>query len=292
MQVTTNRKTTEHQSGTEHQTGTEQKTGLFEHVVVPISGYPPNERAIPVAAAIAKQFHATLEFVSMLYSEVNHVDRTHLLHLLATRVDQAAFTTIEEGTDPAAFILDLMNRLSSLVVLAGGTSVLGLPGSITVDTLRFAARPFVTVGPRISPLWTGPIDRIVVLLDGSHAAEDSLPAAMRWATASGARIELLQVIDIDDVRQASVFAPDALEVGYLESVADSLESEGAARVSFDVLHGSSHRKQSVITQYVGHKNGTIVCMASNGSHHSHSMVASTTLRVISHAEVPVLVVRS
>jgi nucleotide-binding universal stress UspA family protein len=271
---------------------TEVKNGLFEHVVVPISGYPPNERAIPVASSIAKQFRATLEFVSMLYDEVNHVDRIHLLHLLATRVDQGAFTTIEEGTDPAAFILDLIHRTSTLVVLAGGTSILGLPGSITVDTLRFAANPFVTVGPKISPLWTGPIDRIVVLLDGSHAAEDSLPTAVSWARVTGANIELIQVIDIEDVHRARVFAPDALEVGYLESVAESLETDVLSPVSFDVLHGTSHKKLEVISNFVGHTNGTIICMASNGSHHSHSMVASTTLRVISHAAVPVLVVRS
>jgi nucleotide-binding universal stress UspA family protein len=265
---------------------------LFDRIVVPVNGYPPNERAIPIATVLARQLGGEMEFASMLYSDAHREERTQLLHRLASRIHLPAFTTIEEGSDPAAFILDLINRERHLVVLAGGTTILGIPGSITVEAMRFAAHPFVAVGPKIGSFWHGPIERIVVLLDGSPTAESSLVTAVRWAKATGALIELVQVLDPDDVRRASIIAPDVCEGGYLETMAENLEADCSRPVSFEVLHANAHWKVRVINEYVNAHQGSIVCMASNGAHHSRSMVASTTVRMVHDATVPVLIVRS
>jgi nucleotide-binding universal stress UspA family protein len=265
---------------------------LYKRIVVPINGYPPNERAIPVADALATQFGSDVELSSMVFHENYHTERSHLLHRLAVRVSAGSFTTVEGGSDPAAYVLDLINRPEALVVLSGGTTVLGIPGSMTVDVLRFATQPFVIVGPKTDSFWAGPIDHILVLLDGSSVAEASLPAAVRWANALNARIELLQVIDPKDAHAASVLAPDSSENAYLESVCDSLQADARLRIDYELLHASPHDRARAITGYLDRGPTSIVCMASNGSHHSSTMIGSTTLHVIHNSSVPVLLVRS
>jgi nucleotide-binding universal stress UspA family protein len=265
---------------------------LYKRIIVPINGYPPNERAIPVADALASQLGSDVELSSMVFHENYHTERSHLLHRLAVRVHSGAFTTVEAGSDPAAYVLDLINRSDALVVLSGGTTVLGIPGSMTVDVLRFASQPFVIVGPKTDSFWAGPIDHILVLLDGSAVAEASLPVAVRWATQLNARIELLLAIDPKDALEASIVAPDSRETGYLESVCDSLQADTRLRVDYEVLHASPHDRARAITGYLDRAPRSIICMASNGSHHSSSMIGGTTLHVIHNASVPVLLVRS
>jgi nucleotide-binding universal stress UspA family protein len=265
---------------------------MYKRIVVPINGYPPNERAIPVADALATQFGSDVELSSMVFHENYHTERSHLLHRLAIRVHSGAFTTVEAGSDPAAYVLDLINRSDALVVLSGGTTVLGIPGSMTVDVLRFASKPFVIVGPKTDSFWAGPIEHILVLLDGSPVAEASLPVAARWASQLNARIELLQVLDPKDVLEASILAPDSSEVGYLESVCDSLQTDVRLPIEYEIVHAPAHDRARAITRYLDRAPRSIICMASNGSHHSSLMVGSTTLQVIHDASVPVLLVRS
>jgi nucleotide-binding universal stress UspA family protein len=269
-----------------------EEAAWYGRVIVPINGFPPNERAIPVADALVRQHGGDVELSSMLFTGTYHADRIHLLHLLATRVHSGVFTTVAEGSDAAAYVLDLINQPNALVVFAGGTTILGIPGSMTVDVLRFASQPFIVVGPKIDSFWSGPVERIVVLLDGSSAGESSLPAAVRWATQLNARIELLQVLDADEADRASAVAPDASQVGYLKSVSDRLHIDSSVSVEYEVLHATSHERVRAITSYVGRSPTSIICMASHGSHHSSSMVGSTTLKVIHNSEVPVLLVRS
>ncbi len=265
---------------------------LYKRIIVPINGYPPNERAIPVAVAIASQFGGEIELCSMVFHKNYYTDRSHLLHRLAEQVIDGAFTTVTVGSDPAAYVLDLINRPHSLVVLSGGTTVLGIPGSMTVDALRFATRPFVIVGPNTDPFWAGPIDHILVPLDGSSIAEESLPIATGWATETNARIELLQVINPKDATTASILAPDSSEVGYVESIGNRLHTDFQLRIDFSVLHAPPRHRAGAIVEYLGRGRRSIVCMASNGSHHSRAMIGSTTLNVIHNASVPVLLVRS
>ena len=145
---------------------------LFDRIIVPVSFYPPNNRSIRVAEYLAAQFGCGIELTSMLYDRANEADRRRLLGELAAGIQHRTVrVTLDHGTDPSPFILDLINTQDSLVVLAGGTTVLGIPGSITSDVLRFASRPAVIVGPKVSTDWHGPVKNLVVPLDASHAAE-------------------------------------------------------------------------------------------------------------------------
>jgi nucleotide-binding universal stress UspA family protein len=265
----------------------------YDRVIVPVNGFPPNDRAIRVAEALAEQFDCDIEFSSMVYSSEHRIERSHLLHLLTLRTKRkSAFTNIEEGGDASPYILDLIARPQSLVVLAGATSVLGMPGSITADVVRFAGQPVVIVGPQIIGSWQSAITRIVVPLDGSSAAEHALACAQRWSRLLGAKIELIQVLDPDDVTLMHRLDPEAFEGSYLETVFECFQADGVGAVSFDVLHGSRSHRVEMICDYVKREPGSLLCMATNGAHQSRSMLASTTLKVLHHSPVPVLIVRS
>ncbi len=265
----------------------------YDRVIVPVNGFPPNDRAIRVAEVLAQQFNCDIEFSSMVYNAEHRTERSHLLHLLTLRTKgKSAFTNIEDGGDASPYILDLISRPQSLVVLAGATSVLGMPGSITADVVRFAGQPVVIVGPQTSNTWQGPITRIVVPLDGSSAAEHALASAQRWSHLLGARIEVIQVLDPNDVTLMRRLDPEAFESSYLETVFKSIQANGVAEVSFDTLHGSRSHRVEVICDYVREQPGSMLCMATNGAHQSRSMLANTTLKILHHSPAPVLIVRS
>jgi nucleotide-binding universal stress UspA family protein len=272
-----------------HQT----ETDTYDRIVVPVNGFPSNDRALQVAEVLAQQLNCDIEFSSMVYNGEHRIERSHLLHLLTLRTRRkSAFTRIEEGGDASPYIMDLIASPSSLVVLAGATSVLGLPGSITADVVRFASQPVVIVGPQMIGTWSGPITKIVVPLDGSSAAELAIVHARRWSQRLGAQIELIQVLDPNDVALMQRLDPEAFEASYLETVFQNLRGDGVAVASFDVLHGSRSHRVEVICDYVRRQPGSILCMATNGAHQSRSMLSSTTLKVLHHSPVPVLIVRS
>ena len=266
---------------------------LFDRIIVPVSFYPPNNRSIRVAEYLAAQFGCGIELTSMLYDRANEADRRRLLDELAAGIQHRTVrVTLDHGTDPSPFILDLINTQDSLVVLAGGTTVLGIPGSITSDILRFASRPAVIVGPKVSTDWHGPVKNLVVPLDASHAAETVLEASSRWASATGATLDLVQVITPKEAAAVSDLGEDVEESAYLEQMSCSVEHTSSARITWDVLHGTALHKATVLCDRAREHPASMICMATHGSRHTHSMIASTTMRVIHHSTVPVMVVRS
>lgn len=265
----------------------------FDRIIVPVSFYPPNNRSIRVAEYLAAQFGCGIELTSMLYDRGNEADRRRLLDELAAGLQHRTVrVTLDHGTDPSPFVLDLINTPDSLVVLAGGTTVLGIPGSITADVLRFASRPAVIVGPEVSTDWHGPVKTLVVPLDASHAAETVLATASGWAATTGAALELVQVISPKEVAAVSEFGEDVEEAAYLKQMSDSLERTSSAPITWDVLHGTRLHKATVICDRAREHSSSMICMSTHGSRHTHSMIASTTMRVIHHSTVPVMVVRS
>jgi nucleotide-binding universal stress UspA family protein len=268
---------------------------FIQHVVVPTNGFPPNERALPVADALAAQLRADVEVVSMLFDASHQPERLRLLSRLGARLKGAnrqVRTSTSTGTDPSAFVLDLIRRDNTVVVIAGGTTVLGLPGSTTSDVVRFASAPTMFVGPKVVH-WSGPVQRIVVPLDGSAAAAAAaVPIALAWARELDARIELIQVVTPQAAERLEALEEHLVDSGYLESVAHEIGNRLSTPIEFEVLHASTHDRAARIAERAAEQDGSIICMASNGSRHSHSLVASTTLRVIHLAEVPVLVCRS
>jgi nucleotide-binding universal stress UspA family protein len=277
-------------------------TGVTE-VVVPVNGYPPNDRALPVAASLADQFGASLTLASMLFDAAHRDGRARMLHRLARSLSprMAVSTALGQGTDPSAFILDLMHGQGSLVVLAGGTTILGIPGSTTSDVLRFASAPTVLVGPRVQG-WHGPVGRVVVPLDGSAPSRQALETAVRWCISTGASCELVSVADPD----VAVARPGQADGSRPHAIADArAELEAATTIVRGELRRGGHEREVHSARLLApaprraeavcaHADDptTVICMATKGSRHSHAMIAGTTLRVVHLAPVPVLVTRS
>ncbi len=219
----------------------------------------------------------------MLFDPAHEAERSRVLHRMAGRLrarSRRVTTALGQGTDPSAFILDLIRGEDQIVVLAGGTTILGIPGSTTSDVLRFASAPTVLVGPQVQG-WSGPITRLLIPIDGSAPSLRALPTAVAWAAATGAVCELVQVLDPDTPRRIGALDAveglegrgDHVESAELERIAAVMEEQLGRPVMFDVLHAPASDRARAICERASEQPGTLICMATKGSRHSHSMIA-------------------
>ncbi len=262
-------------------------------LTVPANGLTANHRSLDVAATIAAQLDIPIRVCSLVDGSPQVPARQRMLRYLTDSipVDLTVTTTIDHGSDPTAFILDRVTDHNTLVVLSGGSTGLGLPGSITHEVLRFASAPVMFAGP-LCLHWAGPVQRILVPVDGSRLAERCFPIAASWAQATSSPVEFVTVIDPSVARTAPIVQHDVVESGFLASVAHEFHAQYGIVTSFDVLHARLSRRAEAISDNAGDRPGTVVCLSSNGSAHNPHALATTTTRVVHLSPVPVIVVRS
>lgn len=137
-------------------------------------------------------------------------------------------------------------------------------------------------------------DRIVVPLDGSQLAEESLPHAVRIARAYNSRLHLLEVLDVHEDAQAH--APEILDwrlykiqvLGYLSSLAERIGEEGV-EVETHVMEG---RAPDQIVDFIREWriDLTVLCAYGRGGV-SEFPFGGTVQKVIAEPESSILVVR-
>ncbi len=262
-------------------------------LTVPADGLTANHRSLDAAAVIAAQLDLPIRVSSLLDESTTLGTRQRMLRHLTDSipVDLHVTTTIDHGSDATAFILDHIADHTTLVVLSGATTGLGLPGSITHEVLRFASAPVMFTGPSCLQ-WDGPVRRILVPIDGSRLAERCFPNAAAWAQATSSPVEFVTVVDPGAFRSAPVAEHDVVESGFVAATARDFHEQYGVTTTSDVLHARMSRRAEAIADCAGDEPGTIVCMASNGSAHKPRTLATTTTRVVHLAPSPVIVVRS
>ena len=192
---------------------------MYTHILVPIDGSPFSERALPLAAALARVSDARVELVHV------HEPRTYASGVpqpdrrLDSEIEAQVCRTMDALNQRFAAHSDLETRLTclegpvaptlerhasrsgaDLVVMAthgeGGLSRAWL-GSVADHMVRHSAVPILLVRPGAigraglgEPLFR----RIVVPLDGSSLAETALDHAVMFATPGATEFVLVQVI--------------------------------------------------------------------------------------------------
>lgn len=138
-------------------------------------------------------------------------------------------------------------------------------------------------------------DRILVPTDGSEGVERAIDEAVELATAVGATIHALYVVD----QRGYSTLPDTKWL----TIEEALENEGeaavetvaerAVRAGVDVetavTNGIPHR--TILEYAADHGIGAIVMGTHGRSGLEHFLVGSVTEKVIRSADIPVLVVR-
>ncbi len=140
-------------------------------------------------------------------------------------------------------------------------------------------------------------NRILVPLDGSNLAAKILPQVEELAKCHHSEIALLGVGSValaETVAEASlrIIEETAAEVKaesekYLSQTADDLKAKGL-KVSWAYVEGIPARE---IISYASTNNCDLITMASHGRGEVAWVLGSTTEKVVSHATVPVLVMR-
>jgi nucleotide-binding universal stress UspA family protein len=141
--------------------------------------------------------------------------------------------------------------------------------------------------------------RILVPIDESSAALRAVDQAVGLAQAFGARIDLVNVIDVYPF--AGIGADYAFGQGeYLEAAAASAK-QALARAEAAVALAGVPCKRKIIEGHVVYEGilsaaesfqSDLIVMGSHGRHDlSKLLLGSTTQRVLAHTGLPVLVVR-
>lgn len=156
-------------------------------------------------------------------------------------------------------------------------------GSTATAVVRAGAGPVMLVGPAAErPPSEGPV---LVPLDGSRPGEAVLGLAADWARATGARLELRQVLDPATVQALVADArTDVVEGAYLTRVAHDI---AGVEVNWDVLHAED--PASAIVDAAAAVGAGVVAMATHGP--ALAIAGSVALGVVHDAGCPVVVVR-
>ncbi len=193
-----------------------------------------------------------------------------------------------------------------IVMSTRGRSGLGrmVLGSVADHLVRHSTMPVVLIRAGTALTATEPLLNLLVTLDGSDLAEQSLPIAAVLARKSGATLHLLRVVEPLDTAPAANDPPDAiwLDPGQSARITSEMEIEARdylRRIAMSLQDVGIDPRTSVRigrpTEEIPHAQADtradLVLMASHGFGGVRRwLMGSVTTSVIDHLTVPLLVV--
>jgi nucleotide-binding universal stress UspA family protein len=299
---------------------------MIRSLVVPLDGSRFAERALPVAARIARNAEATLHLVmaedptqglapfaefgppSVLLME--ELDRRHTAYLERTagRLRKAGRIRVkvlyQDGAAGRVIVRAAEATRSGLVVMSthgrGAFGRIGL-GSVADYVVRHLEIPVLLLPPRAHRLRSVPGRRVLVPLDLSPESTAVLDALADLLPAIGAmRVTLLHVVEpVPVVALPSLAAlnPDGAlaELRWEEARLRLDRAEAAARrLGFTVATRlvAGGRAGATILEHLNRGNYDLLALTTHGySGFKRLLLGSVTNKVVRHAGKPVLVVR-
>lgn len=301
---------------------------MYESILVPLDGSSASEEALPVALEVAERTGARLELVIVrqhgappyVLAEMPppdaEADRERRIGLDAY-IENVATRARARGSDASATVLEgeiaetLIARAgatnASLIVMTthgrGGMSRLWL-GSVAERIVREIAVPVLLRRPSHSESAGAEpftLRRLLVPLDESAVSESVVEPAAALASAFGAEIVLLRVVEPLIIRARIVTAP-ALEVDeedlarqakraerYLDSVIERLQPKGLNARQHLMAH---HQPARAILDATRDTQADAIAMATRGFGGLRRLViGSVADKVLRGAECPLMVYR-
>jgi nucleotide-binding universal stress UspA family protein len=256
-------------------------------VLVPLDGSELAERALRAAAWLAPRFAAELHVVTagLCGSEVDWYDS--YIGALRERAPVAGWH-VSSSSDVADVIVSTADALErSLVCMAthGRSRMAPIVGSAFSGVLARQSAPLVAVGPAALTFCDGADDRLVVCLDGGHAAEQALSLAAAWSRRLCLGVELVTAFEPVLSHQPELQGdPES----YLEVVAERAVFEGLA-VDTRVLRDFDYPSLCV-DEYLQRQPPKLVVASSHARVGlARAALGSVVARIIHRSPVPVLV---
>ncbi len=311
-------------------------TAPITTILVPLDGSELAEQALPLATALARASGAELHLMHVFVPYAARADMpgavidntemerrleeqsTEYLRAVTERVskelpehvhaDPVRTRPIRSPYSESVAVVDRLRRAAArlkpdLIVLAtharGGLGRAWL-GSVADALIRRVNVPTLLVHPREDvPVPASTFRHILVPLDGSTLAEESIPLVARLATLCGARVTLLRVVIPRlvvgqpsyvvqfDVQLLEEYERDAER--YVESVAARLR-ESVANVESVVLLADNPPR--AILDWADQQGADLIAMSTHGrSGFRRFMLGSVADKVVRSAQVPVLLTR-
>jgi nucleotide-binding universal stress UspA family protein len=299
---------------------------MFRRILVPLDGSKLAEVAVSVAARLAQLARAELEFVlvhepalsavpvsdAFVFIEDETVSRERERRYLDEVVGRVQdlpqsriSTRLLDGVAGPTLAREITSRQPDLVVLSthgrGPLSRMWL-GSVTDYLLRHVSVPLLVLKPRDatdSPPPDFHLESILVASDLSPLGEAILQPVSELARLTGARIDLVHVVDSAFGLPVSTF-PLAFDAGLVEQQREEAEQE-LARVAAP-LRASGLTVETQVTFGAGtamtvaelaNENGyDLVALTTHGRDGvARALLGSVADKVIRAADKPVLVVR-
>jgi nucleotide-binding universal stress UspA family protein len=301
---------------------------MFTKILVPLDGSSIAEQAIPVAVSLARAARASLDFlgvhqplavqVTNLLEELEHA-RWHEDNRYITSIADETRATVDVPVteavlsgEPAAVICKrALDEGANLVVMTShgrtGFSRAWL-GSVADGVVRRAAVPVLMLRiadaapdrEGVTPL----LERILVPLDGSRAAEAVLEPARALAEAFGGTLVLLRVVQpvpmgtvppmgfaggtiVEDEEATHVVALEARRE--VEAIARGLADRGFASVERHVVVETGVAR--AILDFANRHRVDLIAMSTHGRGASRLVVGSIADKVLRGSALPVLLRR-
>ncbi len=287
-------------------------------VVACIDAVPDSGKTVPYGVMAAKALAAELTLLHVIEtkensrvpydpitSELRHRETLIRIEELAQKCDgeaAAIHTTVLEGRPAEQICRWALNHEASLIVVSAHDNG-SAPGDTVRSILSRAAGTAVLVVPNRAPMADdASYRRIMAPLDGSSRAETALPLALRLARSFGAELMLAHAVpepefteigprepEDEELRQRLMRRNETVARTYLNRVQTRLADQ-SVNVITEILSGGDARH--LLARTVSERNIDLVVMSSHGrSGHVDMAAGNTANHLITHAPVPVVVVR-
>jgi nucleotide-binding universal stress UspA family protein len=297
---------------------------MFTHLIVPLDGSHLAESVLPATVAFASRLRARVTVLHVI--EKAAPTKVHGERHLTQQSDAEAYLADiavrlkSAGVEANAVVVQVAGDVAStiaaradhhgadLVVLCthGGRGVRGfLYGRVAQQVLSHLAVPVLLLPPKSEPDTPADFDihRLLLPLEGSHQAEETIAAARTLAQAFAAEVLLMTVVPTVNTMSGSRGAalrllPTAAaavlddEVGrardYLESVRDNLARDGVKSEAM-VERGEPFR---ILADTSARRDVDAIVMATHGrAGVSVVWSGSIAARILERTPLPLLLIR-
>ncbi len=279
---------------------------MYQKLLVPLDGSQLSEQVVPYAALLGKALQAPIELLRVFDSvpgqwgdalRGRYLDQfatsfrneatDYLNHVRVSQLNSGVDVscTAHEGQAASLIVSEAEEEPNTLITMAThGRSGISrwVMGSITDKVLHASSAPLLVVRSQDEGAPTKEVrfTSVIVPLDGSSLAEQSLPHVMALVQALDLTVHLVRVTPHHE----------AESIDYLRKVGEDLREQGASSVDERLLHG---HPAAAINDFALEVEDNLVAMTTHGrSGIGRWALGSVTDRVVRHCGDPVLVVRA
>lgn len=286
---------------------------MYDRILFPTDGSEPATSALGYVRDVATAHDATIHVLHVVDTTQDSVTQTHeeILETLtregertvvnaASRLGgegESVVTDVVSGT-PHEAIVDYgeAHDVDLVVMPTHGKSGLGrfLLGSVTERVITTSPVPVLAVTPETDAEFGYPPRDVLVPTDGSRGATLALEEATGVASATGAMVHLLHVVETAtlglDVHSAETRAElDEAAEELLAAAADTAREAGIETVTRSVSHGRPYRE---IRSYIQEHDVDLVALGTHGdTDFSRYVLGGVSAKLVRTSPVPVLLVR-